>query len=605
MSNIEQNLQKILSAVYGEEVREAIHDSIHDCYEDGKAGAVDLTAREQIANLVANAGDGTKDSEVVDARVGYDGTKYKSLGEAVREQTNSLKKSSLLFYDKLTYTDDYFIRTNMPKIDLTPNRSEDWKYCIVDAKEGDVFRVNGEGGDNPRLWAFIDSENNLLSNANSMEEGTDITIIAPENTSKLIVNVYKRISIDSYYVGNIIDVDVIYIAASDSRKKDKEMSTIVCSGTEDQNIFNDIIRILSKNGGGKLILRQGRYILNNYNVNGSRNCIDLDVGSSLIEIEGELVNYNRNASEGQEYNTGAQFYMTDELYEKSLTLTRYKVINCSSDNQDGGLVLKNFGIIIPHNQKEIIGIDFYDFNGLLRVKGLYLNCYNKTHEPNVSVGEPPAKAAYNCIGIRTICKTSIGAIGTIFQECVVKGFWEGIAVNSEHVVLDRCASVYCVFGYTFGHYNVMGEAAQHPNLLFRCMDERNISLPRFYENINDQAVIILGLNIERKEGNTPGGELGEYAYEINPGSWYGEITYTIATGKTTKNDYDTPFWKDGNGHGFKTKNLLHLQACDTETRKKYKPNFMQKIFDTTLNKEVICVDETESGRWVDVLGNDV
>ena len=53
MSNILENLQKILSAVYGRDVRQAIHDAIHDCYEDGQSGATDLIAREEIEELEA------------------------------------------------------------------------------------------------------------------------------------------------------------------------------------------------------------------------------------------------------------------------------------------------------------------------------------------------------------------------------------------------------------------------------------------------------------------------------------------------------------------------------------------------------------------------
>lgn len=48
MSNIEENLRKIQESRYGREVRGAIHDAIHDCYEDGRAGATDLIAREMV-----------------------------------------------------------------------------------------------------------------------------------------------------------------------------------------------------------------------------------------------------------------------------------------------------------------------------------------------------------------------------------------------------------------------------------------------------------------------------------------------------------------------------------------------------------------------------
>lgn len=92
MSNIEQNLQKILTSRYGKDVRQSIHDSIHDCYEDGKAGAVDLVARERIDNLVANNNPTEGNSELLDIRVGADGKTYPNAGNAVREQVNSLKE---------------------------------------------------------------------------------------------------------------------------------------------------------------------------------------------------------------------------------------------------------------------------------------------------------------------------------------------------------------------------------------------------------------------------------------------------------------------------------------------------------------------------------
>ena len=54
MANINDCLARILSAVYGKDVRQAIYDSIYQCYRDGRAGAVDLIAREQLEELAAS-----------------------------------------------------------------------------------------------------------------------------------------------------------------------------------------------------------------------------------------------------------------------------------------------------------------------------------------------------------------------------------------------------------------------------------------------------------------------------------------------------------------------------------------------------------------------
>lgn len=91
MATIQDYLEQIKNAIYGKDVRQAIHDGIEQCYKDGKAGSIDLIARQQIAELVAPSGEAPSAAEVTDARVGADGTSYTSLGDAIRTQTADLK----------------------------------------------------------------------------------------------------------------------------------------------------------------------------------------------------------------------------------------------------------------------------------------------------------------------------------------------------------------------------------------------------------------------------------------------------------------------------------------------------------------------------------
>lgn len=51
MSKIIEYLKKIRTAVYGKDVRESIAEAIEQCYHDGKAGAVDLIAREKLETV--------------------------------------------------------------------------------------------------------------------------------------------------------------------------------------------------------------------------------------------------------------------------------------------------------------------------------------------------------------------------------------------------------------------------------------------------------------------------------------------------------------------------------------------------------------------------
>lgn len=64
MSMIQEYLEKIRLARYGKDVRQSIHDAIHQCYEDGKAGSIDLVAREFIDALQEDINSKTEKMEI-------------------------------------------------------------------------------------------------------------------------------------------------------------------------------------------------------------------------------------------------------------------------------------------------------------------------------------------------------------------------------------------------------------------------------------------------------------------------------------------------------------------------------------------------------------
>ena len=157
-SNIEQLLKQILDTKLGKDMRQAIHDGIEQCYEDGKVGAVDLVARQRIDNLSKlEPGSTTGDAELRDIRIGYDGTKYETAGEAVRGQVTELKNEKAdIYYYKESQLKDFGQRLENPdvKMDIlfgdygnpidyeTLLTENDYIYICVRAKEDYWFSGN-------------------------------------------------------------------------------------------------------------------------------------------------------------------------------------------------------------------------------------------------------------------------------------------------------------------------------------------------------------------------------------------------------------------------------------------------------------------------------
>ena len=132
MANIKTYLNNIKTAVFGSEVRDSIHDAIQQCYDDASAKdnanmevkmargeyenlgkrldshssqIKDIVKKKATKDEVAieraridaftslNEGTTTGDAELIDGRIGVDGTTYNNIGNAIRNQVNGLSSA--------------------------------------------------------------------------------------------------------------------------------------------------------------------------------------------------------------------------------------------------------------------------------------------------------------------------------------------------------------------------------------------------------------------------------------------------------------------------------------------------------------------------------
>lgn len=70
----------------------------------------------------------------------------------------------------------------------TSNGQSYWVSSVIPVKEGDTFYIEGQGGNNARLWAFIDENDAVLSSSSANYISVGENIIAPIGSKVLIVN---------------------------------------------------------------------------------------------------------------------------------------------------------------------------------------------------------------------------------------------------------------------------------------------------------------------------------------------------------------------------------------------------------------------------------
>lgn len=411
-------------------------------------------------------------------------------------------------------------------------------------------------------------------------------------------------------------VGFICVAAQDSTEFSKSQSDYVCTGKNDEKVIQSAIYDCMENNKN-LYFFNGVYHIDgfyDFEDNGPRTALHFPNGHRELKLLGQNLEYGCQ----RRYDNGVVFYVSKEALEtidsdESVDVMRSQWTNQGAQN-GASLNIENFVIILANNQHAIRCVDLRRTDRV-EVKDMVLLSYGDDIAPESAVGLSVAAKipVPGCIGLTMTDGSNYTHSNYINIQAI--GFYEGIQVGGEHVVCINCGGSMGVYGFTFGNYE-SNNGSNHPITLINCLDERNIHLPFFGKwcgdadgkggrLIGNQEVTMTSFNIERVEAHTPGKKLGDCMREEIPGTWRGNITYTAQPAWCATNTGDFQLWEnDGSGSGFITRNACHKSVCTTNERLSYYPSLGQQVFDTDLNKMLVCIDP-HNKVWVDFMGNSI
>ena len=139
----------------------------------------------------------------------------------IQENTDDIDqlKSELNKYEEaevISFTTGAYIANNgnvssVVAVD-SPTTSAGYAYLVANCKYNDRFIITGIGGGTPRLWAFIDKDNKLISKSDAAVTGDLLVVTAPFNARKIVVNTntaydiaYNCVKIPSDYAPNLMN----------------------------------------------------------------------------------------------------------------------------------------------------------------------------------------------------------------------------------------------------------------------------------------------------------------------------------------------------------------------------------------------------------------
>lgn len=396
----------------------------------------------------------------------------------------------------------------------------------------------------------------------------------------------------------------IRIAAYDSATEEKAVADYICMGDDDQKTINAAISCLGVTG--TIVLSPGTYRIGHFTHvgEGYYGAIFSSNGNNRIKLMGEsLPDRNNKAAD-------VLFEVTRNCYDSMDPECEYAVFT-QGVRDHSYIQIENIIIVTPGNRRKIIGIDArYAFNVIAKnVMVNFGDILDSRAQGDASFLDSH-RAVEGCVGVYGT-QGSNGGTAISLTNIWVYGAYVGIAMQGEHLIAMSCCAKYCVYGYYFNCTDQITGAYVHPITCINCADELNVNMPRFgrsgeARNSSDegrnQAISLIDFNLEWLDSYAALG--GSYATEDYPGTTRGQINYTIQSSYGGSGNSSTiPFWADGCGMNMRSINDAQKRFVTTAERRSYAPNYLQKVFDTDLQKIVWCIDPKRR-KWVDANGTE-
>ena len=349
---------------------------------------------------------------------------------------------------------------------------------------------------------------------------------------------------------------IVTIAAVNSRVAERKNADLVCTGRNDERIFNAAIKRLSR--GGTVRLADGDYYFDGFDQEGgSAVCFGYNDGSArTITLTG--------TTENKSYNTrhGVTIHVTKAAMDRMETNGTYRVFYGTARRPKApgdfytmthvnNVNFSNFYLYFADASKPLRGIDGSNFGQMyIDLVGVYTEHYFEDRFLHLK----PATPCRGSVGIWSVpgSNDEMSRIGYDFVN--VGGLHTGFYFNEiDHLVMRSCTAARCCFGYRFC-------GGPKTLTMLNCCDEGNAHLPRFEGRGHMTAI---DFNIERFNAayipDSPDAEIGPYATEENPGAWSGYISYTLqgrAFGFTSQDSWSpSRFWCEGHGGNFQMHDL--------------------------------------------------